>query len=662
MHTLTATLRAAQEEASRTPHVRVEALDHIAGAPRPTLTRLYAGNEPDFYHDATCPADGSLVRARVTPENGGLYVQRVVNPGPSSDFSSWTLINSVSTASGISLVSRGATVNLFYVNASRRNLFRRESTDYGATWNSPVHVVYPQLSGIAWLAAAVSDIGVLVLFFASTNHDVYVTRRTGTTWSAPSLWTHNVASITGLSCVYHDDWNLVITGTEQSTNDAKVWTCVYGGGGAEATNTWSPLREVNTFKANSLTTFHFPSMVRPDVFRMVCTEKSTGSPAFERPVRSHSLTGSSFSDSLWREPVPFDLSPAYGVALAATRNHLWLSTPSGVWSGPLTNTVRDLTDDVLGVSLREGQESGEAVVVLRNDDGRYNGVGAESHPSLSHGAELRISPGYLTPAGRETSHWSAYWIESWEHRSSPGSSLFVIFAQNAWRLLEAWKARRQYTWDIGSTSVAGILEFVLARAGLETDASRASSDAGALRPAFTIHPGESWAGAVKRLLDRLPDVLAFRGHRGYLIHPQPSDAVDYRYGVGHPVLRGRYVSRAQTYNRVQAFGGAYVGEAFAWGEVDRLFDRVLQIHDLNLDTQQKAQDRAEAALREQLLASLDGEVVVPPNLGQELYDVIEVTDKSAGLLADRRRVLGLRLDYSRGPKPEYRHTIQLGGV
>ena len=179
MHTLTATLRAAQEEASGTPHVRVEALDHIAGAPRPTLTRLYAGSEPDFYHDATCPADGSLVRARVTPENGGLYVQRVVNPGPSGDFSSWTLINSVSNASGISLVSRGATVNLFYVNASRRNLFRRESTDYGATWNSPVHVVYPQLSGIAWLAAAVSDIGVLVLFFASTNHDVYVTRKTG---------------------------------------------------------------------------------------------------------------------------------------------------------------------------------------------------------------------------------------------------------------------------------------------------------------------------------------------------------------------------------------------------------------------------------------------------------------------------------------------------
>ena len=93
-----------------------------------------------------------------------------------------------------------------------------------------------------------------------------------------------------------------------------------------------------------------------------------------------------------------------------------------------------------------------------------------------------------------------------------------------------------------------------------------------------------------------------------------------------------------------------------------LSDRLLQIHDLNLDTAQKALDRARAALREQLLGALDGEIVVSPNLGQEMYDVIEITDDRAGLSADKRRVLGLRLHYSRGPKPEYRHTILLGGV
>ena len=661
MRNLTPTLRAVQQEASGSPHVKVEAVDRIAGVARPTFTLLHQGLQSDFYHDATCPGDGSIVRARVSP-GGRLFVQRVADPGPTADYSSWTLINYVSKASGISLVSRGAIVNLFYVNASRRNLFRRESRDYGATWNRPVHVVYPQLSGIAWLAAAYSDIGALALFFASTNHDVYFTRRTGTSWSSLTSWGHDVASITGMSCVYQGDWNLVISGKERTSNDAKVWTCVYGDGGDRARNTWSPLREVSTSKPNSQTTFHSPSIVRPDVFRMTWLEKSTGSPSFERPIRTHGLAGASFSDNLWREPVPMDMIAGYGLAMAAAGNYLYLSTPSKVWRGSLATAARDLTDDVLELSIREGPESGEAVVALRNDDGRYSNFDVSANEPLRRGSELRVSPGYVTAAGREVSEGPAYWIESWEQRSSPGRSVFVIHAHNAWRLLETWIARRQYNWGLGSTGAAGILEFVLARAGLEVDTSRASPDSGAFMPAFTIHPGENGAGAVKRLLDRLPDVLAFRGNRGHLIYPQASDAVDYSFGAGHPILNGRYASGAQAYNRVQTFGSAHVGEAFAWDEVDQLYDRVLQVHDLNLDTEQKAQDRAAAALREQQRASLDGEVVVSPNLGQELYDVIELTDRGAGLAAQKRRVLGLRLDYSRGPRPEYRQTLRLGGV
>ena len=654
-------MRAAQRDAGGSPHVKVEAVDRIAGVARPTFTLLHQGLQSDFYHDATCPADGSLVRARVSP-GGRLFVQRIADPSPTADYSAWQHLNNISTASGISLVSRGATVNLFFVNASRRNLFRRESTDYGATWNSSAHVVYPQLSGISWLAAAYSDIGVLALFFASTNHDVYFTRRTGTSWSAPVAWGHDVATITGMDAVYQDDWNLVIAGTERSTSDAKVWTCVYGDGGDQATNSWSPLREVNTAKPSSQTTFHFPSIVRQDVIRMTCLEKSAGSPTYERPIRSHVPSEASFSDNLWREPVPMDMVAGYGLAIASTPSHLYLSTPSKVWQGPLAVASKDLTDDVLDLSLREGPESGEAVVTLRNDDGRYNDLGDQAHGSLKRGSELRVSPGYVTPAGREASEGAAYWIESWERRTSPGRSVLVIYAWNAWLLLNTWIARRQYNWGPGSTGAAGILEFILARAGLLIDVSRASQESASFMPAFAIHPGESGAAAVKRLLDRLPDVLVFRGQRGHLLHPQPSDAAGYSFGAGHPVLGGRYASGAQAYNRVQTFGASHVGEAIDWVEVDQLFDRLLQVHDLNLDTQQKAQGRADAALQAQRSASVDGEVVVPPNVGQELFDVIELTDKGAGLAAERRRVLGLRLDYSRGPRPEYRQTLRLGGV
>ncbi|MEK7848816.1 MAG: hypothetical protein AAB270_07815, partial [Chloroflexota bacterium] len=365
---------------------------------------------------------------------------------------------------------------------------------------------------------------------------------------------------------------------------------------------------------------------------------------------------------LWREPVPFDLSASYGPSLAATSSNLWLCTPYGVWRGPLTSTNIDLTGDVLEISLQEEPEGGAATIVLRNDDGRYNNVGSGAYASLRKGSEVRISPGYVTSAGQEVSQGPACWIEGWEHGSGAGRATFVLFAQSAWRLLSTWWARRQYTWNAGTVTVADMLESILARGGLELDTAGASSDATTLTPAFTVHPGESGASAVRRLLAKVPDALVFQGHQGSLVHPQASDATNYVYGTDHPLLQGRYSSRAQTFNRVQVFGSSAVGEAFAWDEVARLFDRLLQVHDLSLATLQKAQNRASTALREQLLASLDGEVTVPVNCSQELYDVVEVTDAPAGLSSAKRRVLGLSLHLSRGPRPRYQHTIILGGV
>ena len=64
-----------------------------------------------------------------------------------------------------------------------------------------------------------------------------------------------------------------------------------------------------------------------------------------------------------------------------------------------------------------------------------------------------------------------------------------------------------------------------------------------------------------------------------------------------------------------------------------MFERLLQVHDLNMDTTQKALDRARSVMRRQALDALGGEVVVPVNCGQELFDVIEVNDAAAGLTA-----------------------------
>jgi hypothetical protein len=45
-----------------------------------------------YLHAAALAGDGSLIRIRVAPPPGGrnMYYQRVPNPGPGSDFSTWT--------------------------------------------------------------------------------------------------------------------------------------------------------------------------------------------------------------------------------------------------------------------------------------------------------------------------------------------------------------------------------------------------------------------------------------------------------------------------------------------------------------------------------------------------------------------------------------------
>ena len=67
-------------------------------------------------------------------------------------------------------------------------------------------------------------------------------------------------------------------------------------------------------------------------------------------------------------------------------------------------------------------------------------------------------------------------------------------------------------------------------------------------------------------------------------------------------------------------------------------------------------------LRASALGALSGEITVPVNCGQELYDVIEVTDAGAGLSAARRRVVAMAMRYSTGKRSVFEQDVRLGAV
>ncbi len=330
-----------------------------------------------------------------------------------------------------------------------------------------------------------------------------------------------------------------------------------------------------------------------------------------------------------------------------------------MWTAALDDEPLDVTADVLEAAAedRPAPAGGRLRLVLRNDDGRYTSLSL-----LKAGAEVRVSPGYVTASGPQASYGPAYWVDGVELVSGGGQGAVVLHGSDGWSALGGWRARRQYAWAAGERNVFGILRFLFARAGLEFSSVGGSSESANLYPAFTVHPGESGLTAVRRLLAFLPDVIFLRGEFAFLKEPLATESPAYAYGTDHALLRGRYRAGAVEPNRAQVFGDGVFAERLDWPGVEAVYDRLVQVHDLNLTSVAQAEDRGDAVLRKAALAAADGEIAVPVNCGQELYDVIEVTDAGAGLSADRRRVLSIDLRYSTGPRPLYEQRLSLGGV
>jgi len=667
MRSLTSTLLAAQKQTATVPYVKVEAKNKLAGVVRYDWSRLYDGSEDDYFHALTMPGDGSLIRARITlpADSRKLYRQRVVSPGPGSNFSQWTYTGQYN-AVVVEAASLGAEVSIFWIK-SNREIRRIKSTDYGASWGSPELIDYSPTTAINGLAAAYKSGGDLAIFFAD-QATLYVKKCVSGEWQTKSAWDKTTGDLSGVACVYDSDWNLLVTG-EDSSGNFKLWNLIYGDGGDVAAGSWSGLKELASAPSGGDFEYNRPFMDKPDVNRCFFIEKFTGSQACNRPFWSHSVLDTDFIDNLWREPVPFNLSSEYGLAIAHYGDYCWLSNPEGVWRAKLTAESLDLTDDVIGVREELEKATGKLTVEVRNDDGRYASPGEGSLTILDLGCQLDFSPGYRTSAGNEASSGQTFSLVAYEHTSSGGKATIILHARNGWTMMDDWRARCQLRWNKSSDemSVKEILAFVLARAGLKLEVKSQSSVITGFYPDFTISSGNSGIAVTQRLLSFVPDVLFIEGSKAYIVNPLSLDSSDYSYGDEHQILEGRYGQGAWGLNRIQVegydtgTGDPIIVESFSWDEIDRLYDRLRQIEDRNIGTVAEAQQRGQACLREAEIESASGTILIPVNCGQQLHDVIDITDIRAGLASVKKRVLGLTLFYN-PQRGEYRQRLWLGST
>jgi hypothetical protein len=704
MKTLTSTLLASQKKPHRLPYVEAKVYDYEVGIKRLSWTRVCEGTEPDNHHGSAFDGQGSMHRIRSQGSN--LYYQKQMLPfgTPSSfpltfpvslvdgpAFDQWTLI-AEDCYGPCAIAAYGAKIYIFY-RTTANVLWKYYSHDYGQSWNNAQLAAYDE---VVSLAACWWGTGNIVVCFAlkgsypaKLNGIVLDTSNQSTSQHEWYDGTHPLLDTYGIGATYNPFWpaiEIVLAGKESDSpyNHYDLFRTRFS-------NSYNFLALESFLMApdGENITYQYPDCHLPagaqdyETNRVIAVEKYVGSSPYTRPITCHMVKGTYWSDTTFTGPKPFlDVTPFYGLRIASTADYWWLSKPNGVWQAPRpADSPLDLTKDIVTLQTNviaspDLSGRGNLVIELDNSKGLYN-VGAGLVPALiNKRSEIVLKLGYKTTAGNEAVEVGTYWIDSWEYSSEANISRFTLNCLDGWGLMDRWTARYQMRWNkdaVNPKSVWQILYQLLARVGIRltnTPSQPQSSAINNFYPDFTVTPGTQGDSAIRKLLSFVPDGLVFRGQEAFTKNPLPEESSCYSYDViasgawqSHPILSGKYTD-AVTASRARAIGqdeddNRIVQDAFDWDLLQLAIDTLEQVYDPNLQTTDRAQERADALLRKAALEATPATITIPTNVGQELLDVVTVTDARCGISEEKYRVQAIQTNYDRH-KSRYEQALTLG--
>lgn len=695
MKTLTSTLLAAQKKPHRLPYVEAKVYDYEAGIKRLSWTRVYEGSEPDNHHGIAFDGQGNMHRVR--SQGNDLYRQKQTLPfgvpasfpltfpvslvdGPTLD--QWTQI-ATDCFGPCAIAAYGAKVYIFY-RTTANVLWKYYSHDYGQSWNNAQLSAHQNVLSLAACWKGTTDIVVCFAlkgsYPAELNGIVLDTSTQGTSQYEWYDGTHPLLDTYGIGATYNPFWpaiEIVFAGKESDTpyNHYDLFRTKFSDSYsflALESFLMAPDGEDITYQYPDC---HLPASAQSyETNRIIAIEKFVGTTAYTRPITCHMVKGTYWSDTTFTEPKPFlDVAPAYGLRLQSTSGYWWLSKPDGVWRAPRpAEPPLDLTSDIVALSQ---SSPGTLVLELDNSKGQYTLPGQGGLASLRFRSEILLKLGYKTTAGSEAVEAGTYWIDLWEYQSVSlrgesrrNLSTFTLFCLDGWGLMDRWTARYQMRWnkdEVNPKSVWQILYQVLARVGIKltnTPSKPQSSVINNFYPDFTVTPGTQGGAAIRRLLSFVPDQLVFRGQEAFTKNPLATESSCYSYGTDHAIASGKYTN-AVTASRARAIGqdednNRIVQDAFDWELLRLSIDILEQDYDPNLSDEARAQERADALLRTAALGASPAAITIPTNVGQELLDVITVTDARCGISEEDYRVQAIQTAYDRR-KSRYEQTLTL---
>ncbi len=134
--------------------------------------------------------------------------------------------------------------------------------------------------------------------------------------------------------------------------------------------------------------------------------------------------------------------------------------------------------------------------------------------------------------------------------------------------------------------------------------------------------------------------------------------------VWHVILDGQYSTETPAVNRAYVIGrdqcgNPVYGTAIDSAELDLVGERLDFQQELAIPTSSQVASMASAVLSKMRLTRSMGIIFMPPNCGQELFDVVQISDSSANQSNVKFRVIGIRFQYY--PRDaRYQHKLILG--
>ena len=675
MRSIHADLSAAQKATNRVPYLYAVVKDRLAGINRLRRTQWYAGAEADKGHAAIVAGDGSLIRARF--DGLTLYRSRVTTPGSGSTYSSWTgwTIARADLVAFAKLSADGATIACLIVHPGFPDeVWRAITTDHGASW-SVFALAFINSGEITKLAAAGKTDGHMVVI---VNNGAGVTQARAWRWDTSSWTDHGLATpptaltAQGYALYYSSDWNVISTGAD-ADGVQYVRTLVFGDGYSAAANTWSAYKtDIVSAISSANIAYAAPFAARPDINRVTFRQQYTGTVAYDRCAHTQQPDFGFHIDDVWREPVPIAIAAAYGIAISHDATNVFYTTARYVYHSPAVADSLDITADIVSARLHDDPLNPIlSHIDLNNASGKYATPGAGAVAALTKGADVDISPGYITTSGAKASAYGpTYHIEAFEHTYEKGRAVLRLVLGSPWTHLARHRFPRAVTFDETNKNISQQLRYITARVGYELSSTGGSSDSANLYPPLAIQPGTSALAAFRAVLQRITDHIYTYSIYLIINEPLAADAADADYK--RPLSDGDQRISSATYrdalkdaNHIQIFAdddAEIIAEDLDDAEAQLLYSAPRQRADTFLDTGAEATARAAREQREQTIYStLSGQLIAPVHCGLQTNDVIAITDPRAGLTDAKRRVLSLQLRYDRGPrKARYDHVIELG--